>query len=58
MADFTINGAIGVQVGPPHHDGIDLTFTLTAVRADEVVQHDDYERVYRAVVAGTRRLSA
>jgi hypothetical protein len=56
---FAINGAIGLQVStPPKTAGLDITFTLTAVRGDEVVQHDDYERVYRAAVAGARRLSS
>jgi len=51
------NGAIGMQVDAPLTAGLDLTLTLTAVWGDDVVQHDDYERVYRAATTRARRLS-
>jgi hypothetical protein len=53
-----LNGAIGLQVSaPPTGAGLDLTLTLTAVRGDNVVRHDGYERVFRAAVTKARRLS-
>jgi hypothetical protein len=51
------NGAIGLQVDAPLAVGLDLTLTLTAVFGDEVVQHDEYDRAFRAIATRARRLS-
>lgn len=58
LPSLAVNGAVGVQVEPIGHAGIDFTLSLTAVTLDgSVVHHADYETVFESAVRAARRVS-